>query len=140
MAFCERCKDLVDITRADLEASMNLVPGVYRQDSTAIFRLDIKVSLDCSLCALIFDQLSKENLAELLQLPDPFIDVRIMAYFSNPMHPYRDGDVDKRKPMWNSLELSFHHPQGRDLFKNKCPISVFVDCLYRLTSTRTQSC
>jgi hypothetical protein len=133
MAFCERCKNLVDFIRADLEASKNLIPGVYRQESNAIFRLDIKVSLGCSLCALIFDQISEDTLTELLQLADPFVNVRSMAYYSNPMHPYRDGNVEKRKPIWNSLELSFHHPQGRDLFKYKCPVSVLVESLYRCT-------
>ena len=54
MAFCERCKNFVDFIRADLEASKNLIPGVYRRESNAIFRLDIKVSLGCSLCFEIF--------------------------------------------------------------------------------------
>ena len=133
MSFCERCHNLVALIKAEIEASKLSMPGVYQHRSPAVFRLDIEVSLGCSLCALLLDQLPEDDLADLLKLADPFIEVRITTFYSNPMVSYGDNN-GKRTPLWNHLELSFYHPQGRDLFEGTYPISVLPNSLYSCIS------
>jgi hypothetical protein len=70
--YCSRCSEFVAFFDREVKSFL-ATNGDYR-DADHIeqgFRLEIKVSIDCSLCAMIFDQLSIAQITTMTQLSNP---------------------------------------------------------------------
>lgn len=88
MSFCERCKKLIAFIDGEYSKAEEL-QGQGREGrpyykSRTDHRIDLQVSQDCTLCALIFDTISDDKLSELLEHRDPHLNVEAQWHFSIP--------------------------------------------------------
>jgi hypothetical protein len=83
MNYCERCTGVIAFINQELSHETRVAEVDLETDrywtSPIPYRLDTKVAIGCSICALIFDHLLIDELSNIINLPDPHINVLVVV-------------------------------------------------------------